>query len=658
MPIEEDVIEWIADRTGHRMTTAFHMKVVSEMGPLLEKLAYENAAALFSELREAGKDSAHWLATLSHFLDHTSSFTLEPQQSELLADRPLKRLMKRLEHKKEIQVWCAGMGLGLEAYGMAMFLLTHLEHPERWSIRIFGTDLSPENISFARAGVFGADQVGEEFPSTWKEQYLEPCEEGFRASANLKVDFQFATLNLNDTLASVPICDIVMMRGVLSQFSQNALLHVGTQLLNHLHPDSILVLDPASKVPGEPDLLKTLKDGSSLFALNRKILPPEIFDRYETRDALSDSLEYNDDPEKDSEEEQKRGYRKLPMEPVDYAWLIRFVRRLKLFEEVPESVIGEICKRIEMFEFDSGVAMIQAGQRGEAFFIIYRGDVDVWSQGALLRKPSHAATLGPGDVFGEMSIILDSPANATVKGIGATTVFALSRTLFEYLMEKNQHFHDQLGRMVTERALDGDVKRALKKSGLRLPELKLDFTTIRSLLQGKSHFETEDNNDLEEDSEATEEIDPAVESATRRDYLELIKLSRELPLFTSAPLKSNPPAPGQVLLYEFPTDYRLIHEGKPADAVYLIYEGRVRVSTGGKLFTREVDLAILGRGQIVGEMSLLRGGPSIAHVLCENVVKAFRIDRSLFQIWCDESDAFLDSVEDVVTDREPPPLEQ
>ena len=136
--------------------------------------------------------------------------------------------------------------------------------------------------------------------------------------------------------------------------------------------DSIVILEPGAAAPGEADLLKPVAPDSGLFQLNRKILPPEIFNRYEVDEGESGhtfekSLEFDEI----TPEEDNRGYRKLEMSPEDYAWLIRYVRNLKLFENVPEAVIGEICKRIELFEFDLGVAMIQAGQPGEAFFITF-----------------------------------------------------------------------------------------------------------------------------------------------------------------------------------------------------------------------------------------------------------------------------------------------
>jgi len=654
MSLEEEIIDWIAERTGHRQTASF-LRNASNLDTLIQELKQENIQALWHQLKEEGKSCSLWLPTLSYFLDHSSSIRLSAHQYEVIGERPLARLLKRNEISKELTVWCAGVGSGLEAYGIAMYLISQVEHSERWTFNILGTDLSPDNIEQAASGKIDITSLPEDFPESWQKQFIEESEEGHHLITDILSKCEFKTLNLTDTLSSIPLCDIVLMRNVLPDLQDTTQLHLGTQLLNHLHPDSIVVLEPESQPPGEPDLLKPIKEKVGVFQLNRKILPPEIFNRYDICDEPTDDIEKDFRSGENTQEEENPGYRKLEMAPEDYACLIRYVRCLNLFQDIPETAIGEICKRIELFEFDSGVAMIQAGQPGEAFFIVYKGDVDVWSTTPILRKPTHSATLGPGDVFGEMSIILDMPANATIKGIGITQVFALSRALFEYLLDKNTGFKEHLGSMVVERSLDGEVKRSLKRSGVSLPELNIDFSALRKLFSKPSpDLISETKDDSEPEDEVPLEIDPAVEEATQRDYLELLKLSKELPLFSDAPLQALPPEAGQVLLYEFPTNYKIIKENKNPDALYLISEGRVKVSTGSQFFKKEIGLAILGRGQLIGEMSLLRGGPSIAQVITQGEVRAFRIDRELFKNWCEESEAFRHSVEDVMFEREPP----
>ena len=57
----------------------------------------------------------------------------------------------------------------------------------------------------------------------------------------------------------------------------------------------------------------------------------------------------------------------------------------------------------------------------------------------------------------------------------------------------------------------------------------------------------------------------------------------------------------------------VVREGDPGEALYLIREGQVRVTTSRQ--GREVELAILGGGACIGEVALLTGQPRTATVV-------------------------------------------
>lgn len=61
-------------------------------------------------------------------------------------------------------------------------------------------------------------------------------------------------------------------------------------------------------------------------------------------------------------------------------------------------------------------------------------------------------------------------------------------------------------------------------------------------------------------------------------------------------------------LKKVPTDTTIFYEGDPADAVFVVVNGRVKVvttSSDGKEFI----LTVLGAGQVFGEMGLLEAAP-------------------------------------------------
>jgi len=71
------------------------------------------------------------------------------------------------------------------------------------------------------------------------------------------------------------------------------------------------------------------------------------------------------------------------------------------------SAIVRVGKRVE---FEPGAAMVEAGDRGDAMFVILSGsaEVDVGGRYHVLK---------PGDFFGEMALISSKKRTATVKAV-------------------------------------------------------------------------------------------------------------------------------------------------------------------------------------------------------------------------------------------------
>ena len=79
----------------------------------------------------------------------------------------------------------------------------------------------------------------------------------------------------------------------------------------------------------------------------------------------------------------------------------------------------------------------------------------------------------------------------------------------------------------------------------------------------------------------------------------------------------------------YPKNNRIIHEGDPGDALYLIDRGRVKVTLYGE-DGKEVILDILNNGDYFGEMSLLDGKPRSANVVTIDNSTFFVIYRDDF----------------------------
>ena len=106
-----------------------------------------------------------------------------------------------------------------------------------------------------------------------------------------------------------------------------------------------------------------------------------------------------------------------------------FLRVLKLKEA------DQLIERMRIRHFRRGETVIQQGDKGQTFYIIAEGAVDV--QVRRLLKTSKVAELGPGEFFGEMSLLSDKGRTATVIAKKTTLMFIIYKKDFQDILMKN-----------------------------------------------------------------------------------------------------------------------------------------------------------------------------------------------------------------------------
>ncbi|MEE8392752.1 MAG: Crp/Fnr family transcriptional regulator [Rhodospirillales bacterium] len=112
------------------------------------------------------------------------------------------------------------------------------------------------------------------------------------------------------------------------------------------------------------------------------------------------------------------------------------------------------------------------------------------------------------------------------------------------------------------------------------------------------------------------------------DYLEAVKVLRGIPLFSkldSSKLKLLAFA-SQYLTYD--DGEALFHVGDTADCAYLIDEGEAVILAENE--DREIEVGVLGRHEIFGEMAIFRSSPRIATIRAKGCLKVMRIEGDMF----------------------------
>jgi putative ABC transport system ATP-binding protein len=130
--------------------------------------------------------------------------------------------------------------------------------------------------------------------------------------------------------------------------------------------------------------------------------------------------------------------------------ICEFLKSVDLFKQLTPSEIANVADRMETRKYKSGEVVIREGDPGEEFFLIGRGAATVTMQSP--GAPEHqVATLGPGDVFGEMALLTDEPRNATVRAVEDMEAYCLGKKDFREALERSVGFKEQIRQIYFDR---------------------------------------------------------------------------------------------------------------------------------------------------------------------------------------------------------------
>jgi CRP/FNR family cyclic AMP-dependent transcriptional regulator len=95
--------------------------------------------------------------------------------------------------------------------------------------------------------------------------------------------------------------------------------------------------------------------------------------------------------------------------------------------------------------FAKGKTIFQEGDRGDEFFIVMRGQVEIRS------GDRHFETLGPDGIFGEMALIDDGPRSATAIALTEVTLAPIKENQFLFLVQNTPFFALSVMRVLAHR---------------------------------------------------------------------------------------------------------------------------------------------------------------------------------------------------------------
>ncbi|MBT6178364.1 MAG: cyclic nucleotide-binding domain-containing protein [Deltaproteobacteria bacterium] len=566
-------------------------------------------------------------------LDTRSSFFIPYSTYRYLRCSVLPSLT--VDHSKDhtLRFWCASCGPGQEVYSIAIMLDVAMPELQDWDIQIIGTDVSRQAIAQAKAGKYSSQEVQQGLPEKLRHKYFEQSSDGFW-SVNKAIQKR-TTFQVQNVLRATEMpydFDIIFFRRTLGQLDPRVRGMAIESLMKQAKPSTLLVTGTRELLPSNSFNLTEREPNSGYWEI-----PPEAQSRMKMN-TLDDGEVLNS---------------KCPLTEIDIKRLKKLLLESELFENIPGPLLDSICAKFELHEVKVGDTLIQQGKKNEAFFIVYEGSLPVVYNRGILRKTLELGQLFPGAIFGEMSLLLNQPANATIRADEEAFVFVGSAGLFKFLQDKDSAFREFVQTLQENRQAENTV--TIETSG--------NSRAVDSYQPGDDGFEL--GLSLESLSDELIEAAPVSSVLMRRlklrggsqlrptdeDFVRLNSIVRSTRLFHGLEVGKIDAIMRQIQLWRFEERSRIVKQNESGLGLFFIDRGSLQIEINRKLFKPGQAIQKIGSGSFFGELSILSGLPTCADVVSETPTRIYVMSKKLYMLLSTLNWDFRDAISAVAKSR-------
>ena len=124
---------------------------------------------------------------------------------------------------------------------------------------------------------------------------------------------------------------------------------------------------------------------------------------------------------------------------------VEVLKNVALFSACTNAELARIASLVDELEVPDGTVLTKEGGPGREFFAVIDGKAEATLRGKKL------ATYGPGDFFGEMSLLDQGPRSATISAKTPLKVYVLDTRRFSTLLDKHPAVARKILRILAQR---------------------------------------------------------------------------------------------------------------------------------------------------------------------------------------------------------------
>jgi chemotaxis protein methyltransferase CheR len=221
----------------------------------LGSLAEEAGCGSFTRLIEKARaDSGRALERriIDAITTNETLFFRDTAPFELLRHKIVPELIDRRARSGScrISIWSAACSTGQEIYSIAILLKELLGDPDRYGVRLMGTDISDHAVARASRGLYNAAEIARGLSDPLRDKYFRCTPEGWQIRDEIRAMASFRHFNLMSDLSALGRFDVIFCRNVAIYFSEADKISLFRRIERALQPAGCLVIGAMESLNG------------------------------------------------------------------------------------------------------------------------------------------------------------------------------------------------------------------------------------------------------------------------------------------------------------------------------------------------------------------------------------------------------------------------
>jgi len=244
--------------------------IESRLAQLLEDTRCASYGELLSRARSDSSSALN-----RHIVDAISTnetlFFRDTAPFELLRHKIIPELIDRRARTgaSRIRIWSAACSTGQELYSIAILLKELLGEPDRYGVRLLGTDISDDAVARASRGFFSPVEISRGLSEAQRNRYFAASGGGWQIRDEIRAMASFQRLNLMADFSALGRFDVIFCRNVAIYFTDSDRTALFGRIERALEPGGYLVIGSMESLSGVCPQFESKRHLRSVFYQSR-----------------------------------------------------------------------------------------------------------------------------------------------------------------------------------------------------------------------------------------------------------------------------------------------------------------------------------------------------------------------------------------------------